>query len=314
MKSAALSRVAVCVVAASLGLAATPSAAQSCKCHRPPGGGVQCAENQIAMCDPLGGECNCTCRTVEKKKTKAEYEAVILSGVLDAEVDPAELSTRYEGLGFREDTKQGTVSLDFSKIPKSNLKGPGFKGSDEGLRDAAKVKIGLPEWLKDLLIGKGGVSVGPGASLQNCPNGICIWGDNKGTATVNNFGTHRPLVISDQQAISIASQLSVFRGEPLDVDIENPSEETAKFAEALISAFTKAGLKVTRNEMGVLVGGCMHYAPITFMGGVNRLKVVSAIWGALVSAKVVEEGSDGKIPGCSRSGEPNELHIEIFRP
>ena len=43
----------------------------------------------------------------------------------------------------------------------------------------AKVKIGVPGWLEEVLREKSGTSFGPGASLQNCPNGNC--GAQEGT-------------------------------------------------------------------------------------------------------------------------------------
>jgi hypothetical protein len=149
---------------------------------------------------------------------------------------------------------------------------------------------------------------------QNCPNGICVGGELSGTATVNNYEGHKPLIMSADQAVLVAANLGSFRGQTVDVDVVDASEETDKFANVLIAALSSAGLRVARNEMGQMVGGCLHYPGITFMAGVNRLPLVGTIWGSLVQARVVEERSDHKIPGCSRSGEPDELHIEIFRP
>jgi hypothetical protein len=194
MKSDALSRIAICVIGAGLCLTPTPSTASGCKCPKPPGGGVQCTDNQIAKCDPRDGECNCSCVSVERQKTTAEYEAVILSSVLKAEISATEVLNTFRGVKFSED-KHGvdekddfTISVDFSKLgpPKGEQVWNVGGGHGVDLKGASQVKVGLPGWLGEALVAKGGVSVGPGASLQNCTNGICIGGDNNGTATVIN--------------------------------------------------------------------------------------------------------------------------------
>lgn len=193
MKLIALHRAFAWAVAISL--LPTVLVAQSCKCPKNPGpgGGVHCASNQIATCDPTSGECNCTCDSAEQGKTKEEYEAQIFSKVLHTEVNPNKLSDpQYKKFvsSFRKSDGEGTFKFD-------------KEGSPKGSR---QVEVGVPGWLEDVLRSKGGTSLGPGASLQNCPNGICIGGENSGTATVNNFAPpERHLTPAQIDALTIAA-------------------------------------------------------------------------------------------------------------
>jgi hypothetical protein len=180
MRFAAFSRIAACIVGISCSFAPMTSGASNCKCPKNPGpgGGVQCAKDQVATCDPSSGECNCTCDSVQAGKTKAEYEAQILSTVLHAKIDPSELSSdqyRVPVSSFRKSYEaNGTFTFDKEENPAGRS------------RNRGQVTVGVPEWLEKVLGRKGGVSIGPGASLQNCPNGMCIGGENRGPATVNN--------------------------------------------------------------------------------------------------------------------------------
>jgi len=181
MRSAAFNGIAACIVGISCSLMPMTLEAQSCKCPKNPGpgGGVQCSKDQIATCDPSSGECNCTCDSVQPGKTKADYEAQIFSKVVHAKIDPADLSSGQNRIfvsTFRKSTEgKGVFSFDKEEDPAGRQEGKG------------QVKVGVPEWLEKVLSGEGGVSIGPGASLQSCPNGICIGGENRGTATVNNY-------------------------------------------------------------------------------------------------------------------------------
>ena len=38
----------------------------SCKCKRPPGGGGQCGNNQVAICRANDGECHVTCVDIDE--------------------------------------------------------------------------------------------------------------------------------------------------------------------------------------------------------------------------------------------------------
>jgi hypothetical protein len=129
--------------------------------------------SRVQLGDPPSGECNCTCDSVTRGKSKEEYQALIFSKALSSTVDPADLSSpRYHKLtsSFHKDEDKDTFSFE----------------KEVGSGRSVRVNVGVPEWLESVL-GEKGLSIGPGASLQNCPNGICIGGDNKGNATVNNF-------------------------------------------------------------------------------------------------------------------------------
>ncbi len=207
MKSVAFSKAAACIVGIICSLAPGTSTAQSCKCPRNPGpgGGVQCSKDQIATCDPSSGECNCTCDSVQPGKTKADYEAQIFSKVLHTKVDPSDLSTGQYSVpvsSFRK-SLEGKDTFSFDKE-----EGPAGRQERKG-----QIKVGVPEWLEEVLNNKGGVSLGPGASLQNCPNGICIGGENSGTATVNNYAPPTRLLDSGHREKFKAA----LRGTPKDV-------------------------------------------------------------------------------------------------
>jgi len=177
MKFIAFEWIAICIVGIGWSAAPMQLAAGNCKCPKNPGpgGGVRCADDQIATCDPSSGECNCTCDSIARGKSKEEYEAIILSKALRSTVDPADLSSpQYHRFvsSFRKGEDQNSFSFE----------------KDEGSGRSVHVRVGVPEWVGSVLGGKGAVLIGPGAYIQNCPNGICISGDNKGGATVNNFG------------------------------------------------------------------------------------------------------------------------------
>jgi hypothetical protein len=166
--------------------------ATSCKCPRNPGpgGGVQCAKDQIATCDPSSGECNCTCDSVERGKSKEEYEAQIFSRTLHTTVNPADLSSpKFHKLvsSFRKHDGEDKSTFSFEK------------GVEDG--SPTRVRVAVPDWLDSVLAGKDPVSIGPGASFQKCPNGICIGGDNRGTATVNNYERPARGLSDDQKTL-----------------------------------------------------------------------------------------------------------------
>jgi hypothetical protein len=117
--------------------------------------------------------------------------------------------------------------------------------------------------------------------------------------------------LSRQQQNDLASHLGGFQGESVEIDVNNATPETSSFGDALISSLHLAGITATRND-GMFIGGCANYPGVSFMAGVNRMKMVQAIWSGLVEVKAVDRSP--ALPGCSRSGEPNELHIRIFVP
>jgi len=136
---------------------------------------------------------------VQPGKTKADYEAQIFSKVLHTKIDPSDLSTGQYSVpvsSFRK-SMDGKGSFSFDKE-----EGPAGRQERKG-----QVKVGVPEWLEEVLSSKGGVSVGPGASLQNCPNGICIGGENRGTATVNNYAPPSRL-LDDEHAKKFKAALT----------------------------------------------------------------------------------------------------------
>src|SRR5579863_3930031 len=168
MKFAVFSRIAVCILGFGCCFPQTLPASESCKCPKKPqgpGGGVKCAKDQLATCDATSGECDCTCDSVPLGKSKDYYQAFIFSKALHTTVDPSELSSpeyRKFVSSFRNGDDKGTFVFD--------------KGAGSGRPD--KVEVGVPEWLDEVLSGKGGTAIGPGASLQACPNGTCKDIDN----------------------------------------------------------------------------------------------------------------------------------------
>jgi hypothetical protein len=160
------------------------SASEACKCPKNPGpgGGVQCSKDQIATCDPSSGECNCTCDFVQKGKSKEEYEALILSKVLHDKVNSSDLSSPQYGrfLVYFRNSEDGTFKFE----------------KEVGNGQSTPVKVGVPDWLKEILSKPSGSSVGPRGFLQNCPNGGCVGSyggvagntDQSGTGNVSQIG------------------------------------------------------------------------------------------------------------------------------
>ena len=118
------------------GVALAPllAVSQECHCPKPPGGGVTCSKDQIAVCDPSTGECNCKCRSVTKGKSKDEYISLIFSAALEKSVEPTDLFVPK----FQDLT---------SRFLKSEKEGMFFvqKKMDDG--KTVQVRIGVPEWL-----------------------------------------------------------------------------------------------------------------------------------------------------------------------
>jgi hypothetical protein len=275
MRFAAFSRIAACIVGISCSFAPMTSPAQSCKCPKNPGpgGGVQCAKDQIATCDPSSGECNCTCDSVQAGKTKADYQAQIFSKVLHTKVDPDELSSPQYGKfvsSFRKSNgDKGTFSFD----------------KEAGAGRGRQVTVGVPEWLEEVLGGKGGVSIGPGASLQNCPNGICIGGENSGTATVNNFAPPERR-LSDEQMLSLVACLKTNPGKFTVAAISN-NGEAYRYAQDWSQVFRAAGWK---NEQPIPV------AIIMIAGGMwSGLRItIPGTWDDISQRASIADGSPEK--------------------
>jgi hypothetical protein len=136
MKLAVIKALGVCVVAISCNFTSMLFAAENCRCPKNPGpgGGVQCAKDQLATCDPSTGECNCTCDSVQRGKTKEEYQSLIFSRVLNKRVEPFDMhSPEYQKLNssFSKSESNGTFYLS--------------KKAQDGR--TVQVTIGVPEWL-----------------------------------------------------------------------------------------------------------------------------------------------------------------------
>ena len=119
-----------------IGVALAPllSVSQECRCSKPPGGGVRCSKDQIAVCDPSTGECNCTCRSVTKGKSKDEYISLIFSAALEKSVEPTDLlRPKFQDLTsrFLKSEKEGMFFVE--------------KKTDDGR--TVQVGIGVPNWL-----------------------------------------------------------------------------------------------------------------------------------------------------------------------
>jgi hypothetical protein len=116
-------------------------ASQECRCPpRPngPGGGVKCAKDQIAICDPSKGECNCTCEPAPRGQNAAGYLSFIYSKSLDKAVAPSDIQT----------PKYQNITTEFLKTEKDGvffLK----KKSEDG--KIVQVSVGLPAWLSESL-------------------------------------------------------------------------------------------------------------------------------------------------------------------
>jgi hypothetical protein len=141
------------------------------------------------------------------------------------------------------------------------------------------------------------------------PAGINIRGNNSGSAIVNNFGGHKPLLLAVDQQNYVTAQLSSLKGQSVEIDVDNATPETDIFAKNLMSSLLLAQLNVHRTD-STFSGGCLKYPGVSFMVGINRTTAAESIWNALVGARAVE----GEGQGCSRSGEPDELHIYIRPP
>ena len=224
-----------------------------CRCPKSPGpgGGVQCAKDQIATCDPSSGECNCTCDSVERGKSKEEYEALIFSRTLHTTVNPADLiSPQYHKLvsSFRKGEHEDKGTFYFEKQAGSN--------------HTARVKVGVPEWLADILAGKGMLN-GPGASLQNCPNGICIGGNNDGAATVNNFGVRWRLTPDENQQF-----IENLKRAPVGTVSVWAVESGQALGENLYDALKAAGWHMQESEVQLMfLGHPMHEDIDAFVHG-----------------------------------------------
>lgn len=304
MKFAAFSRVAACIMGISCIFAPIASGAQSCKCPKNPGpgGGVQCAKDQIATCDPSSGECNCTCDSVQAGKTKAEYEAQIFSKVLHTKVDPAELSSpQLQGFvsSFRE-SAGGKGKFSFDKEA----------GSSRGQR----IEVGVPDWVEEVLRGKGGISIGPGAfpmSQECAPGAKCAMSNGQQGGIVQlNIDTHPHLILTDEQQAAIAGSLAHFAGRKCFIMINNATEETALFGKRLRAAMKDAGIECElESGMTFMEGGGAMPSPLFVQVGKNNQDLALALNSILFRSKVV-----GAPIQTAPSGDADSYMITVTAP
>jgi hypothetical protein len=166
--------------------------------------------------------------------------------------------------------------------------------------------VNQPKPAKHIAATKPAIALPPGTTINattNAPNSAAV-GINTGTVNVGP----RPLEMSMNQELAIGKALIPFKGQSVAVDIDRATPQTDKFARSLISSLVAAGISVTRND-AIFVGGCMAYPGVSFMAGVKRQDLVRSIWNVFVDERIVDQADS--IPGCSRSGEPDELHIFI---
>jgi hypothetical protein len=143
----------------------------------------------------------------------------------------------------------------------------------------------------------------------NAPQGIIIGGGTVNNPTVNNYGPKKMPELSSYQQNLVSARFQGFQGRSVFIDIDQPTEDMHKFGMTLESALA-THMRVTLSE-GIFSGGCaIRPRGISFMVGVNRLAEAKLLWNALVEIGI----QDGDMPYCSRSGEPDEFHIRIFRP
>lgn len=101
---------------------ASSLASQKCECpSKPdgPGGGVKCEADQMATCDPSKGECNCTCDSVERGRTREQYFAIMLSKAFGESVTTLDLSQRK----YKDPIDAFMLSADQGKfrVPKGDV-------------------------------------------------------------------------------------------------------------------------------------------------------------------------------------------------
>ena len=149
----------------------------------------------------------------------------------------------------------------------------------------------------------------PSVQVNTAPYGIAIAGGIVNNPTVNNYGPKKlPELSSNQQEI-IRSRLQSFQGRSVHIQINQPTtEDMRNFGVALEGALGRH-MRVTRSE-AMLLGGCAATPGVSFMVGVNRIVEAKLLWELLVEIDI----QDGKMPYCSRPGEPDEFNIRIFGP
>jgi hypothetical protein len=137
-------------------------------------------------------------------------------------------------------------------------KGTFYFEKETGSDRKARVRIGVPEWLESVLAGEGSIVNGPGSSLQNCPKGICIGGDNSGTAVVYNF-TPPARRLSDDQRTLLTACLRLRPGKFSIAAIEN-NAEAYSYAQDWHDVLVAAGWEIEHKDIPInifMIGGGM---------------------------------------------------------
>jgi len=146
---------------------------------------------------------------------------------------------------------------------------------------------------------------------QNCPNGVCIGGDNNGTATVNNFGPP-PLKISPEQQTQITAFLKAngITSGKVVIFVDGPTIETQAASNNLVKALKDAGVDATSVE-GVLVPpmGTPVYPGISFDITPETYTLANEIGRALMASHVVNSPVR-----ANQSSGLNALYITVRKP
>jgi hypothetical protein len=161
-------------------------------------------------------------------------------------------------------------SPQYQKFVSTFRKSDGDKGTfrfdkEPGGSQGRQIQIGVPGWLEEVLEAKGGVSVGPGAALQNCPNGNCSVENDNGTKIYATSNAPNSAVSVGQKGGITAGRINIDAAEHLTLNQESAgaighlsvgtcpiqmigiravaaNDETGKFAEDLKDAVKLTGM------------------------------------------------------------------------
>ena len=133
----------------------------------------------------------------------------------------------------------------------------------------------------------------PTIPTQNCPNGVCIGGNNTGTASVVNVDTHPKFVLTDEYVAELTAAALPFRGMKVQIAYVGaiPTDQP-DFADRLEQSLRNAGLDVDAAQMIV-----SSYVPpgISFSANNSTLPLVRAIGGVLMRAGVIPRGLSQRV-------------------
>ena len=115
----------------------------------------------------------------------------------------------------------------------------------------------------------------------------------------------------DQQE-SLRASVAKFAGNSVEIFVNRPTEDTAKFGRDLQAALTQAGLHA---GLAIVTGmyappsNCLDHPGVWFIVGANRMEEAKILAIALGRAGVVQ----GAVPGCP-AGKADEFTVVISRP